>query len=533
MKWAAIIPGFAVMLGASLFAPATLPAAPPEGSAQSLPEPLPPAAGPSQPDDDLRSLPEAVEGRPTERNLSGNVANLLVGNVAPINLDAALRLAGVENPQIRIAAQRIAEAVAGRQLAAAQILPSLNGGTSYDNHTGNLQQVDGSMLSVNRSSLYAGAGALAVGSGTVQIPGVLWNLNVSQTAFNYLQSRQAVAQQQFATLATRNDMLLRVTVAYLELLRAEELRLIAMGIRDDAREVARVTANYAASGQGRRADANRAATELRQRQSEVLRLEAEVLVVAARLAALLNLNPSVRLQPTDQWVVPEAIVAAEISLPQLIATAIMGRPELAERQAAIRRALLDLNAAKLLPFSPTLLAGFSAGTFGGGSNLVTPTFGDFANRTDLDAVAYWTLQNLAVGNNALIRGASARLNTTNFQQLAVLNQVRNEVAAAHARSQARFAQIAITEEAVQASQEAFREDLNRVRALEGLPIEVLNSLQLLARARAEYLSSIVDFNISQFELYVALGQPPAASIALPVNALPPQADPAKAADVAP
>jgi hypothetical protein len=50
----------------------------------------------------------------------------------------------------------------------------------------------------------------------------------------------------------------------------------------------------------------------------------------------------------------------------------------------------------------------------------------------------------------------------------------------------------------------------------GLPIEVLDNLDLLARARAEYLNSIVDYNEAQFQLFVALGQPPADMLAHPV-----------------
>ncbi len=139
--------------------------------------------------------------------------------VTPIDLASAFRLAGVENPQIQIAIQQVSEALAVRQLAAAQILPNINGGTNYNNHTGNLQRSDGSILAVNRSALYAGAGAAAVGSGTVNIPGLVWNLNLSDAAFNLLRSRQLVQERQFASLAVRNDMLLRVAVAYLELLR--------------------------------------------------------------------------------------------------------------------------------------------------------------------------------------------------------------------------------------------------------------------------------------------------------------------------
>ena len=36
-------------------------------------------------------------------------------------------------------------------------------------------------------------------------------------------------------------------------------------------------------------------------------------------------------------------------------------------------------------------------------------------------VAYWTLQNLGVGNLALIRGANANLQVRRFEQIAMLN----------------------------------------------------------------------------------------------------------------
>src|SRR5579862_3613208 len=58
----------------------------------------------------------------------------------PIDLSSALRLAGVQNLQIVVAQQRVEAAVGFQQLAAAQLLPNLNIGTSYDNHSGVLQQ---------------------------------------------------------------------------------------------------------------------------------------------------------------------------------------------------------------------------------------------------------------------------------------------------------------------------------------------------------------------------------------------------------
>src|ERR1022692_1381262 len=96
----------------------------------------------------------------------------------PIDLPTALRLAHVDNPEIRLARERGREAVAKRQLAAAQFLPTLNVGTNFNHHLGPLQQSTGQILAVNRDSLYLGLGAGAVGAGTVNIPGVVWSANI-------------------------------------------------------------------------------------------------------------------------------------------------------------------------------------------------------------------------------------------------------------------------------------------------------------------------------------------------------------------
>src|SRR5262249_39637062 len=145
---------------------------------------------------------------------------------------------------------------------------------------------------------------------------------------------------------------------------------VATKTRAEAGEVARITGNYAKTGQGRQADAERAATEFEQRTNDVLQAESELLTASARLCQVLGLHPSTCLQPVDRWVVPTPIVPEPIPLSELIAIALTQRPELGERQAAIRAAFLELRNAKLLPFSPNFIVGYSAGDFGGGSNLV-------------------------------------------------------------------------------------------------------------------------------------------------------------------
>jgi outer membrane protein TolC len=325
-----------------------------------------------------------------------------------------------------------------------------------------------------------------------------------------------VAQRQFATEAIRNQMFLQTTLAYSELLRAEGRRAVAIQVRDEAKRVAKLTAAYADAGQGRQADAHRALTELESREADVQGAEGVVLTSSAQLCNVLNLDPSIRLHPTDAWVVPQPVVPDPIPIYELIALAMLQRPELKERRAVIREAFLVLEGAKVLPFSPTVLIGYSSGGFGGGSNLVRPVFGGFGGRTDFDVMAYWTLQNMGVGNLSLINLAKARMGLTRYQEIAVLDQVRAEVAEAYAKTHARYAQIGTSERAVRSGTRGFREDLIRIENSVAPAIETVDSLRLLARARYSYLDSIVDYNRAQFELYVSLGQPPANALAHPV-----------------
>jgi outer membrane protein TolC len=453
----------------------------------------------------------------------------------PVDLATVLRLAGVENPQILLARQRVLEAVAIRQYAAAQLLPDVHLGTDYDDHNGNLQRSNGTILKVDRESVFVGAGAIAIAAGTVNIPGIGWNLNVSDTVFKMLESRQMVERARFTSQAVQNQMLLRVAVAYTNLLRAEGMRALARLTRKEAAEVARLTSEWAKAKAGREADKDRALSELGHRQALLLQAQGEELEASARLAELLNLNPATRLVTQEERVAPASVVPDPIALSELLTIGLYNRPELMERRAGIRQAFLALRASKLLPFSPNVIVGLSYGGEGGGSNLIaqppgtdplasgSPRFSNLKERVDMDAVVFWTLQNLGVGNVGMIRAARSRLATANLEWLQTMDQVRAEVARAYVASHARFEEIATAETAVRSIQVGYREDYDAVKGNRGRPVELLDSLRLLARAREEYLDAIIGYNQAQLELYVALGQPPANVLARPVpeNYVPP------------
>ena len=209
------------------------------------------------------------------------------------------------------------------------------------------------------------------------------------------------------------------------------------------------------------------------------------------------------------------LVPDPVPLTDLLAIAMMQRPELAERRIAIRQAFLELSAAKLLPFSPNLIVGLSGGVFGGGSNIANaePRFGTFDNRDDLDVVVYWTVQNMGLGNAALIRLAASHTRAARLGELEVLNRVRREVAQAYVRKQTYYDQILFAEKALPVGVRALQLDFQRVKGGVGLPIELLESFRLANQARFDYLDAIVGYNQAQIDLYVALGQPPADALA--------------------
>src|SRR5262249_17796549 len=153
----------------------------------------------------IAQTPPPTPAKPAEADLPILVESILKEPASPIDLPTSLRLAGVANPEILLARERVVEATAIHQLAAAQFLPNINAGANLDLHRGNLQQSNGNILKVNRNALYVGLGANAVGAGTVTIPGVSYNLNLSEAIFTSLATKQAIARRQFANEAVRNE----------------------------------------------------------------------------------------------------------------------------------------------------------------------------------------------------------------------------------------------------------------------------------------------------------------------------------------
>jgi outer membrane protein TolC len=412
----------------------------------------------------------------------------------PIDLPTALRLAGANNLQIQFAQHRLAEAFARLEGAEVLWLPSLSAGPFYNKHDGRLQETAGNVIEVSRNSAFIGGGPT-------------FSFHIADAIFEPLAARQIVRANEAAITRTTNDTLLAVALAYLDLLQAQSQLAISKQDVANARELVKLTEAFAETGQGLESDAARARSELATREREVIEAEEAVHTRSVRLANLLRLDPSVTLRPVHTEVTPVVLVSEDKPLAELISQAQGTRPETEEQSALVQAALERLDQERVRPLIPRLLVDFSAGGYGGGPGA---HFTDFSDRTDFHVLAMWELRNLGLGNRSLQRQRQAQQLQAETAAQLVHDLISAEVAEAYHQVHERRRQIEVAQKSVAESLKSLELNMNRIRGVEGLPIEVLQAIQSVAAARRAYLAAVTNYNRAQFQLLRAVGQPAAA-----------------------
>lgn len=435
---------------------------------------------------------------------TGSAVAAVDPDVRELDLQTALALVGGRSPQVQIAHERVCEAYANWRAAKVLWLPSINAGLSYNRHDGTLQASNGSVADVDRSSLQTGLGAGAVGAGTNPVPGVVARFHAVDAWFQPLIAERTAAARRHAELAELNDQLLAAAVAYVELLDAEQRLAVARETLENTEDLVRVTTAFADSGQGNQADADRAETELSLRRNEVARAQEASALASARLAEVLSLDAAVRLRPLEPTLVPVELVVAESDLRGLVAEGLGRRPELHEQSALVGEAIRRLQREKSAPLVPSLLLGASYSGFGGGPG---GRIDNFQDRVDFDALVTWEIRNLGYGEKAARDGARARVRRSRAERIRAMDRVAREIAEARARVVARRSQVDIARSGVTTAEQSHKRNVERIRQGEGLPIEVLQSIQALDAARNDLVRSISEFNEAQFRLHHALGWP--------------------------
>jgi outer membrane protein TolC len=422
----------------------------------------------------------------------------------PINLPTALAMIGGQHPVVGFARWRLQEAYTQLDRANAMWLPSIQSGFNYRRRDGNYQDVQGAIVDVNLNSFNYGLGAGAVGAGSPSQPGVVARFHLADALFLPQAAKRTAWARQHAASATLNQQMLNGGIAYLDLLEAyQDVEIVSESVVRTS-DLAKITQDYADAGQGLKSDADRTATELALLQTRQLAARETQLVASTRLARALSLPMTSDLLPQDATVVPLDLIMQSDDEATLISTGLAIRPELKESQALVAAACEAYKREKYAPFVPSVLLGFSTTSFGGGLGNNTD---NFSGRYDIDAMMVWEMRNMGFGEAAARRERNTQVQQATFAKLRIMDQVAQEVAEANVQVAMRRQQLELTRNAIESARDSYERNIDRIRNGEGLPIEVLQSIQALETSQRAYLNAVSNYNRAQLQLQWSLGWP--------------------------
>ena len=432
----------------------------------------------------------------------------------PINLPTALRLANVQAVDVVAAAERLNAAFAVLDQARVQWLPTITLGGDYYRHDGKIQNSDGSVTDNSHSSWMYGAGS-GIGAAAILSP--------DDAIFGALIAKQTVRARQADLQAARNDTLVAVTDAYFNVQQARGELAGAMDARRRAEELVRRTKELqSVSGLAPGLEVVRAQAEVARRQQTELQAREQWQLSSADLLRILRLDPAARVEPVEPPHLRIDVVPPGRCVDDLIAFALLNRPELASQKAQVEATLALLKQERLRPLIPSVLirgastpvtGTLAVGQFSGGSN---GSPGNTGSRGDIDVQLLWQLNNLGLGNLALVRQRQAENRSAVVELFRVQDRVAAETVQAfdQVRMAARRADVAA--DGVRLARDSADKNIEGLRqpdivggkiTLLVRPEEAVASIEALYQAYIDYYTAVTDYDRGQFRLYHALGHP--------------------------
>ena len=406
-----------------------------------------------------------------------------------IDLPTALRLAGAQNLDLKLAQEKLAEARADHESARQQFFPWIAPGVGYRRHDGNTQAVTGEILDVSKQSYTAGATLTA-------------QLDLGDALYKTLAARQLVKAADQALAAQRQDAVLAAAQGYFDLAKAQA----AVGV---ATEAVRISQAYEEQlqravgiGVAFKGDALRVSVQTARNQLALRQAQEQQRTAAARLAQVLHLDAVVELVPRAADLVPLALVATNATLDALVAQALEARPELKQGQALVAAARDEQRGARYGGLIPSVGAQVAAGGLGGGPN---GAWGSFGNSEDYFIGVSWRIGPGGLFDRGRMHAADARLRSTQLLDAKLKDDIARQVVEAHTRVQSQADQLATAKQALATAEESLRLTRQRREFAVGIVLENIQAEQDLTRIRSDYLAAIAEFNKAQFALNKALG----------------------------
>jgi outer membrane protein TolC len=402
----------------------------------------------------------------------------------PIDLPTALRLAGAQNLDVKIAQERLAEAKANHQSAVAQFFPWISPSITYRQHDDNIQEVGGNIVDVHKNS-YAPGATLAA------------QVDLGDAIYKSLASKQLANAAGHALEAQRQDTVLAAAQGYFELT-------LAQGAVAVAREAVKISSDYEAqlrnaveAGIAFKGDALRAGVQKERNELALRQALEQQRIAAARLAQTLRLDPAVELVAQDDELAPLTLIATNTALSSVVVQSLASHPELKQSQSLVSAAKDAKNGATYGPLIPTIGAAAFWGGLGGGQSGSTATFGP---QEDYVVGASWRIGPGGLFDFSRIHANDAHLKATALGAEKLRDDVTRQVVEAFTRWQSLGDQVKTARRALASAEESLQLAQQRREFAVGIVLETIQAEQDLTRARLDYLKAVAEFNKAQYAL---------------------------------
>jgi len=408
----------------------------------------------------------------------------------PIDLATALRLAGADAVEVRIAEERLRAARASATVAKSELFPWLTLGASYRRHDGLIQDVVGNVIPANKQLTSLG-------------PSLVAQADVGDAIFRALAARQTAGAAEQALASRRQETLLSAALGYLDLLVAQASVAAAHDALDVAQDYESQLQRAVEAGIALKGDALRVRVQARRSRLALEQALAERRVSAARLAELLRLAPAVDLAGRDDELVPLALDTAKQPVQSLVDEAVQARPELKEATLGLHAAEAGVKGARIGPLVPTVTLGAFAGRIDGGRD---DAASDGGSSRDYVAAVSWRVGPGGLFDPGRTRLAEARRSEAQWRVERVKDAIGREVVEAQTRVLSQEMQLATARDAFAAAREGLELARERRQFEVGVVLENVLALQDEARARQELARAVGEYAKAQYALLRALGR---------------------------
>lgn len=410
------------------------------------------------------------------------------GKGIPVSLDAVFRLAADQNPQVRLAREKVHGAAAEQALACYAWLPRLYVGPSWYRHEGGIQDQDGRFIHSSTGAIFAGAEVHSI-------------LDVRDVVYQRFLADRALWQQKGELSKISSEQLLDATQVYIDLLLARAGEQVSQHIEARLRELLELgqkRRDYLTGGQLETIEA-----EILNQQQVGRKLRQLGCASAARLTYLLGLPPGAELMPVESQLLPFDLVDASKPCDYFVQQALTNGPGVRELQGMIAVMHQSMDRSTWFSRIPVIETRIGEGLFGAGPGASTT----WDNRFDLGLQVRWDIGGFITAKERQ-RVAESKLHQVYLSHQDLCAKLTAGVEEARDAILSNRELIARSQEQLQHVRKAYesvRDRIDRRPQEPGPYSDALNVLRLLREAEQNLLSSIVSYDKAQLRLIVLLG----------------------------